>query len=178
MPFEIKTERLKLKELSLDDAPFIHELLNSPEWLAHIGDRNIKTLDDARRYLKGPIDSYATHGYGLWRVGLRDNDEPIGICGIIRRISLEGPDLGFALLPGHVGKGYGFEASAGCLRFANDHLGINRLLAITTPSNARSIKLLQTLGFAHEEDLLLPGEVQEVMLFAKELDGAGAESLG
>lgn len=149
----LRTERLVLDELGDADAPFLLELLNEPAFIANIADRGVRSVDDAIAYLRaGPQASYERHGHGLWRVALADSDEPIGICGLLRRDSLPDPDIGYALLSRFAGRGYALEAAAATLRVAREHFGIDRLLAITHPDNAGSIRLLRKLGFADASD--------------------------
>lgn len=144
----LETRRLRLRELGPQDAPFILSLVNDPDWLRHIGDRGVRTLDDARAFIEdGPIASYESHGFGLWLTELRTDAEPIGMCGILKREYLDCPDLGYALLPGFRHNGYAREASAGVLQHARRTLGIPALDAIVAPRNRRSIRLLEALGF-------------------------------
>jgi len=143
----ITTARLTLERFTLDDASFIVELLTDPDWLRHIGDRGVRTVDDARGYLEnGPMASYVAHGFGLYRVALRDEGVPIGMCGLLRRESLPDGDLGFAFLPAHRAQGFAVEAASATLAYARESLGLDRILAIVSPGNAGSIGVLQQLG--------------------------------
>lgn len=163
-------ERLTLRPFKLDDAPFILELLNDPDWLRYIGDRGVRTLDDARAYLQnGPLASYARHGFGLLMVELKDGAIPIGMCGLIKRAELDDVDLGFAFLPEFRGKGYASEAGAAVMAHARDSLGLKRVVAITTQDNAGSIKVLRKLGFRFERLIAWPGEELELNLFAADV---------
>jgi RimJ/RimL family protein N-acetyltransferase len=147
----LSTPRLRLSPFTLDDAPFVLELVNDPDWLRYIGDRNVRGLEDARRYLReGPIASYARNGFGLLRVALATTAEPVGMCGMVRRDTLPGPDLGFAFLPRYRGHGYAREAVDAVLADARERLRLDRILAITTPDNAGSIALLEKAGFTFE----------------------------
>jgi RimJ/RimL family protein N-acetyltransferase len=165
----LHTPRLTLRPFTLDDAPFILELLNDPDWLRYIGDRGVRTLDDARAYLhNSPIASYARNGFGLMRVELKDGATPIGMCGLIRRAELDDVDLGFAFLPAFRGQGYATEASAAVLAHAHQALGLQRIVAITTQDNAGSIAVLRKLGFQFERLMSWPGEEAKLNLFAIE----------
>jgi RimJ/RimL family protein N-acetyltransferase len=160
----LSTERLTLCEFDCDDAPFILDLLNTESWIKYIGDRNVHTIADAEAYLQnGPINSYRQHGYGLWMVALKDNNTPIGMCGIIKRDTLDMPDIGFAFLPAFIGKGYAFESAAATLRLAFDSLGLTELLAITLPENHNSIRLLEKIGMSLKEEIRW-AETGEVLL--------------
>jgi ribosomal-protein-alanine N-acetyltransferase len=164
----LETERLALRRLTPEDAAFMRRLVNEPSWLEFIGDRGVRTEEDAREYLRtGAIASYETHGFGLWAVTLRDSDAPIGICGLVRRDFLDDVDLGFAFLPEFQAKGYGREAGAAVVDYARRVLGLARLVAITVPANSRSIALLEKLGFVLEKRMEHPGR-SEVLLFARE----------
>jgi [ribosomal protein S5]-alanine N-acetyltransferase len=143
----IETERLSLRRLDAGDAPFILELVNEPGWLRFIGDRKVHDLDAARLYIEnGPQAMYRRYGYGLYRVQLHDGT-PIGLCGLVKRDGLEDVDLGFALLGRFEGRGYAREAAAASLTHAAREHGLGRVAAITDPANARSIHLLQAVGF-------------------------------
>ena len=108
----LATDRLLLRELTIKDASFIFRLVNEPTWLEHIGDKNVRSVDDAQRYiLEGPVDSYKANGYGLYLVVLKPTDTPIGLCGLVKRDELAHADIGFALLPGYAGMGYGYESA-------------------------------------------------------------------
>lgn len=163
----IATERLLLRRLTEDDAAFILELTNDPDWLRHIGDRGIRSLDDARRYVEtGPMEMYARLGFGLWAVERREGGGPIGICGLIGRDWLEAPDLGVAFLPAFRGMGYAREAAAATLDHGREALGIERVLAIVSPENALSIRLLEGLGMRLDRTAVPPGDTREVHVFA------------
>jgi ribosomal-protein-alanine N-acetyltransferase len=168
----LSTERLSLRQLTMDDAPFILELTNDPHWLLHIGDRGIRTLDDARRYVEnGPMEMYGRLGFGLWAVEPRGGGAPLGICGLLRRDWLDGVDVGFAFLPAHRGVGYAREAAAATLQHARDAFGIDRVLAIVSPANAASIRLLERLGMALERTARPPGDGGEVCVYGRTLTG-------
>ena len=162
----IATERLDVCYLTVEDAPFILRLVNTPEWIQYIGDRNVHTNDDAIQYIvNGPVKSYETHGFGLFLVKLKNDRTPVGICGLIKRDSLEDVDIGFAYLPEHMGKGYAFEAASATLRYGIGQLKLPRIVAITVTANQRSIKLLEKLGMAFDKMVPSPGE-DDLMLFA------------
>lgn len=163
----LQTPRLLLRELTDADAPFVLALLNDPGFLQHIGDKGVRTLDDARGYLQsGPFASYAAHGFGLWRVALRGDDEAIGMCGLLRRDWLDAPDLGYAFLPAARGRGLAQEAADAVLRLARERLGLHRVLAIVSRDNAASIRLLERAGFAREVDVVPPGSDETLALYA------------
>jgi [ribosomal protein S5]-alanine N-acetyltransferase len=154
----LETERSILRRLDIDDAQFILTLLNEPSFLRYIGDKKVRNLDDARRYLlDGPLASYEKHGFGLYAVELKDSHAPIGMCGLLKRDELSDPDIGFAFLPDFWNKGFAFEAASSVLNYALKDLNLKRVLAIVNPDNESSIKLLQKLGFKFER---IKGEVE------------------
>ncbi|MFN7928825.1 MAG: GNAT family N-acetyltransferase [Blastocatellia bacterium] len=158
------TERLQLRRFTLDDAAFILQLLNEPSFLTNIGDKGVRTVDDAREYLRtGPLASYAQHGFGLLLVELQNT--PIGMCGILKRDGLDAPDIGYALLPRYWSQGYAIEAATAVLQYAYITLQLNRILAITKPDNTASIRVLEKLGFVFTEMVKLPGAATESRLF-------------
>ena len=128
----LQTERLILSEFTFDDAPFIIEIVNTPKWLQFIGNRNVKTIDDAKNYLaNGPLKSYKKFGFGLYKVTLKKENIPIGMCGLIKRDTLEHPDIGFAFLPQHEKKGYAFESAFATLVYAKANFKLQRIVAIS-----------------------------------------------
>jgi [ribosomal protein S5]-alanine N-acetyltransferase len=162
----LETERLHLRLPADADAPFILAMVNDPDWLRYIGDRKVHNLEDARGYIaKGPLATHARHGHSLLLVALKDGT-PIGLCGLLRRDTLEQPDIGFAFLPQYRGQGYALEAAAAVLADGRDRLGLRRILAITSPDNSASGRLLQKLGLRLEGLRLLPGEAREVKLYS------------
>jgi RimJ/RimL family protein N-acetyltransferase len=143
----LETERLLLRPLTTDDAPFILTLLNEPSFLRFIGDKKVRNLEDARQYiLTGPMASYQRHGLGLLAVELKASQTPIGMCGLLKREELPDPDIGFAFLPDFWGQGFAFEAAKAVMNDAREGLKLNRILAIVNPDNDASIKLLERLG--------------------------------
>lgn len=163
----ITTERLTLAPFTLDDDAFILRLLNEPSFIKNIADRGVRTLEDARAYLSnGPMASYAANGFGLWRVSLRAEGTPIGMCGLIRRKGLADVDLGYALLPEYTGQGYAVEAARAALEFGWASLGLTRIIAIVSPGNERSVRVLEKLGFAREGTTRLPDDTLDLLLFA------------
>ena len=171
----LETDRLVLRRLTGEDAPFILRLLNEPSFLQHVGDRGVTNLADAKQYiLSGPVASYERHGFGLFLVELKESGAPIGICGLLKRDALDDVDLGFAFVPESWFKGYAFESTTATLAYAHDTHHLKRLVAITSQDNVASIKLLVKLGFYFERMVLMPGDRAEVKLFAKRLGGEDA----
>ncbi|HEY1630973.1 MAG TPA: GNAT family N-acetyltransferase [Rhizomicrobium sp.] len=165
----LETERLYLRHLDRGDEAFILELLNSRGFLENIGDRGVRTLDDAWGYISNSaMASYARNGFGLYRTALKDSGAPIGICGLVKREGLDEPDLGFAFLEQHWRKGYAAEAAAGVLQHARD-LGLGRLLAITALGNRGSIAVLEKLGFRFDKTIRLPAHDADSRLFSLDL---------
>lgn len=166
MNYYLETERLRLREFTLDDTGFIIELLNSPGWIRFIGDRNVKTEEQAINYLEnGPLKSYMKNGFGLSLVERKDDNKAIGMCGIIWRENLENPDIGFAFLPEYNGRGYAFEISSATLYYAKDKLGLSRISAITLEDNVSSIRLLEKLGLRFTRTFSFPNSEEELLLY-------------
>lgn len=166
----LATARLRIRELTPADAPFILALLNDPDFIRNIGDRNVRTPDDARRYIEaGPMASYARHGFGLCLVQTIDG-EAIGICGVLKRDELPAPDIGFAFLPAYRSQGYALEAATAVLTYVRDVLRMPRLLAIVNPANQASIRLLERLGLAFDRIVRLSERSAELALYAVTFD--------
>lgn len=166
----LETERLLLRPFTTDDAPFILELVNDPSFIQNIGDRGVRTLADAEAYIRnGPVASYTRNGFGLYLVALKETDESIGICGLIKRAGLEDVDIGYAFLPKFWSKGYAVESALAVKAYAKDVLGLRRLLAITDPANESSIRVLEKLGFQFERMVRLSQDDIDLKLFAIDL---------
>ena len=162
----LETERLSLREFNTTDATFIIQLLNSKGWLKFIGDRHIKTLEQAENYLtNGPMKSYSVNGFGLSMVELKNTHTPIGMCGLIKRDNLPDIDIGFAFLEEFMGNGYAFEIAQATINFAKENLQKETILAITIPTNVRSINLLKKIGMKFEKNFSFEGSTEELMLF-------------
>lgn len=165
-PHVLATERLDLRELDDGDDAFMLALLNDPAFLEHIGDRGVRTLDQARAYVQaGPVASYAQHGFGLYAVIERATQRPIGLCGLVRRPTLADVDLGFAFLPAFRAQGYARESAQAVLGHAHAVLGLRRIVAIVAPGNAASARLLERLGFRFERLFRHDDNGEELRLF-------------
>ncbi|QSX31385.1 GNAT family N-acetyltransferase [Shewanella cyperi] len=161
----IITERLRLRELTAADAAFMLELLNTQGFITNIGDRGVRTLEQARQYLMdGPIASYAQNGFGLWLMERSLDGMALGLCGLIRRDTLPHVDIGYALLPAFEGQGYAFEAARAAMAFAVEQ-GIHPVVAIVNPDNQASIQLLLKLGLKYQHLITLPNIPHEVALY-------------
>lgn len=166
MKIILETERLILREFTPNDTVFIVNLLNSPGWLEFIGDRNVKNVNQAKDYLlNGPIKNYQENGFGLWLVELKHDKTPIGMCGLLKRDYLDNPDIGFAFLPDYTGKGYAFEVAKATINYAKDSLNIPCVMAITIPTNKRSIHLLERIGLRFIKIISSQTGSEELMLF-------------
>lgn len=166
----LETERLVLRQFSLDDAEFILELLNEPSFIQNIGDRGVRTLDDARAYiLRVPVKSYEQHGFGLYLVILKESSESIGMCGLIKRDTLEDVDIGYAFLPKFWSKGYAIESALAVKAYARDVIGLKRLVAITDPENQASIRVLEKIGLRFEKMVRLSDDDIELKLLAADI---------
>ncbi len=155
----LSTDRLSLLRILPEDAPFIFELMTSQKWITNIGNRGIKTVADAEKYIHQTFQkSYDEHGYGLYKIQLKETKQSAGICGFVKRTYLDAPDLGFALLTEYEKKGIGYEAAAAVLQYGFTELLFEKVYAITLPSNAASIALLIKLGFTEKVSIQQNGE--------------------
>jgi len=163
----LSTSRTRLRELVHADAPFVLELLNERTFLRAIGDKGVRTLADAERYIDdGPRASYARYGLGLLLIERRSDREALGIAGLIRRAGLDGPHLRIALLERHVGHGYATEAGQAVLETDVDRHRTGRpTYAVAAPDDERAIRLLDELDFQFERTVELPRAGNEMALF-------------
>lgn len=166
-----ETDRLLLMKVTLDDAPFFVKLMNSPKWIEFIGDRKIRSIDDARAHLKRTIlKSYEECGFGFYKVLLKgENNRVIGISGLVKRKQLEDVDIGFGFLPKYEGQGFGYESSQVVLKLAKEKFKLNKISAITVASNTNSIKLIEKLGLTYQKKVNPFEEDEELLLFVKNL---------
>ena len=163
----LETERLVLRKISNDDAEFIVELLNQPSFLRYIGDKEVRNVVDAVRYIQtGPIASYERFGFGLYLVALKETGVSIGICGLLKRDSLPDVDVGFAFLPRYWSQGYAFESASAVMTYGRSVLGMRRIVAITSLDNDASIRLLEKIGLKFERLIKIAEDQPEVRLFA------------
>ena len=165
----VETERLIIRELdSAADAEFIFALLNTPKFLQYIGDRGVRSVEDAALFIESRYgQSYRDHGFGLYAVVQKDCEKQAGICGFVKRDQFEFPDIGFAFLPEFERHGYGFESAAAMMRYGRETLGLSRVFAITSPDNDASGRLLEKLGFAFT-GLIDSPENEKLRLFASD----------
>jgi RimJ/RimL family protein N-acetyltransferase len=169
----LKTERLELRELALGDDEFILKLLNEPGFLRHIGDKGVRSPADAREYIaKGPMQSYGRFGFGLYLTCLAGREEPVGICGLLKRDTLPDADLGFAFLSRYWSKGYATESAAAVLDHGKRRLRLKRIVAITAPDNRGSIAVLEKVGLKFERLVRLGDDAHDLKLFGP---GDGAD---
>jgi len=156
---------LNLREASLDDAEFIFKLLNNPTWIKHIGDRKIRTVKDAVQYIEQSlIQSYNENGFGLYIMELKQGLIPLGLCGFLKRETLENVDIGFAILPEHAGQGFTYEAASQIIHSSEFPI----IYGITYQANVASIKLLKKLGLRYLYNFQFGNYEEESMLFSNE----------
>lgn len=164
----LETDRLILRRMSVADAAFVLRLVNEPSWLQFIGDKGVRTLQDAREYiLSGPVAMYERCGFGMYLTELKHGRVPVGMCGLIKRDTLPDVDIGFAFLPEFWGHGYAYEAASAVLAHGQETLGLRRIVAITSPDNHSSIRLLEKMGLKFEQMLALSPN-DPVRLFARQ----------
>ncbi len=163
-----ETPRLRLRELQPErDAGFLLQVLNAPAFVRNVGDRGVRTEADASRYIRERIvASYKQFGFGMWLVELKETSDPIGICGLIKRDTLEDIDIGFSLLEGFWACGYAFEAARATMEYGWTVAKLSRVVAIVAPHNASSIRLLEKLGMRFERMTSVTPDGPELMLFA------------
>ena len=164
-----ETERLILKPTDKEDVEFIFKIMNTPKYYKYIGDRNIRTLEDAENYItQKMMPQYEKMGFGNFTVTLKSDSSKIGFCGIYVRPSLETPDIGFAFFEEYEGKGYAYEASSLLKQLAKDEFGLKKLSGITVEYNHSSRKLLEKLGLKFQKKFFMEGDPEELMYYETE----------
>lgn len=170
IPPELETSRLTLRRLEFADAPFVVAQLNQPSFIANIGDRGVRSIEDAHRYLReGPMAMYEKYGFGLWQVMRNSDNAAIGMCGLLRRDNLPDADLGYAFLPEYWGAGFAFEAAEATLRHGARKFGLERIIAVVSEGNTASIRLLEKLGLRYERMFAMRPDEPEVRLYGRTL---------
>ena len=163
----LETNRLQLREMTVEDAPFILELVNTSAWYKYIGDRGIITIEQAQKYIETSyLESYTNNGFGAYVMIDKDNETKMGTCGLYKRPDLDHPDIGFALLPQYTKKGFAHEATSALMDYAKNNLGIMTILAITLEENSNSIALLEKVGLRKIDTITLEGDEAELLLFS------------
>ncbi|MCG8633394.1 MAG: GNAT family N-acetyltransferase [Desulfobacterales bacterium] len=162
----LETGRLILRQYTFDDAPFILALLNDASYIRNIGDKKVRTREDAKHHLMtGPMESYRQNKFGLYCVELKESRTAIGTCGLLKRDFLVVNDIGYAFLPEFRSKGYAREAVAGVLAYSKQKFSLSEIAAIVNPDNSPSIRLLENLGFYYKKTIRLPDTQKEVRLY-------------
>lgn len=154
----LETARLHLRHVELRDADLFIELLNDPAFIRYVADRGVRTNEQAVAYLEEKIlPSYKKHGFGFYVAELKETGEPIGICGLVKRETLDDVDVGFSMLRKFWGRGYATEAAAAVMDYGRTALGLPRVVAIAASENTNSINVLKKLGLRFEKTIRLPG---------------------
>lgn len=162
----IETARLLIRPMTLDDAPFVFELLNSPLWLQNIGDRGILTLEDAKRQIEEKYFPGYVDGLGNFLAIEKATGKSIGSCGLYKRDILDHPDIGFAFLPEFIGMGFGYESALALKAYAFKTLKIKKLLGFTLPENIASRALLEKLGLVEVGDFKFEEDKETLLLYS------------
>lgn len=164
-----ETERLTLQPTSEEDAAFIFELVNTPKWLANIGDRNVKSVEEAKAYIKDKMTPQLKKlGYGNYTLIRKLDNTKIGTCGLYDREGLEGIDIGFALLPAYENMGFGLESASKLKDVGIKKFNIKLISAITTKENIASQKLIEKLGLKFIKIVKIPNDEEELLLYSRE----------
>lgn len=169
--FELRTERLSLRRLTLFDADLMLSIWNDPAFIQHVADRGIRTIEQAQEALsQGAFKLYEDYGYGPYRVALAEDDKEIGICGLFRREGFDDPDIGYSVLPQFCGRGFAYEAASAVLHHARTDLKLTKICAFISPQNAASIGLAEKLGLKYEKAARLAGECEDVNFYSLAFD--------
>lgn len=153
---EIETKRLLIRPIKITDSSFILHLLNSEGWLQFIGDRKVKSVLDAEKYIQSILEN-ENFFYSVFE--LRESKQPVGIITFLYRDIQQFPDIGFAMLQKFYNKGYALEATKKYLEEIVNERKVNKIIAITLPDNLKSIRLIERLGFSYEEKILNRSEI-------------------
>lgn len=162
-----ETKRLLLKPMVLEDAPFLIELLNTPKWIQFIGERNVKTIEEAEKYItERMLPQLEELGYGNYVVIRKSDNTKIGTCGLYNREGIDGLDIGFAFLPQYEKQGFAFEAANRIKQAGFNEFGISQISAITIKENIASQKLIEKLGLKFEKIINLPNDPEDLLFYS------------
>lgn len=163
----VETPRLRIRELTIDDAEFVFGLVNEPSFLANIGDKGVKDLEGARQFiLKSPWTCQEKHGYGQFLVELKEGGDPVGVCGLLDRENLDVTDVGFAILPQYRKRGFAFEAASAMMEYGHLTLGIGKIVGLTSEDNIASIRVLEKLGMRFERVVKMSDDDPGTVLYS------------
>jgi ribosomal-protein-alanine N-acetyltransferase len=162
----LQTERLVLSRLSYADCEFIVELVNEPSFKRYIGDKKVRSHEDAQEYLRnGPVGSYERHGFGMFLVRDKSDNTPMGMCGLVKREKFDAPDVGFAFLQRFWANGYALESAIAVLEYGKNILQLPRIIAMVDSDNEASIRLVEKLGMTFASMVRMPGESQDINMY-------------
>lgn len=162
-----ETARLRIRRLTVEDAVFVLALTNEPAFLAHIGDKGLRSVEDAERFLReGPWTNQPRPGYGQFAVELKETGSPVGVCGLLYREGLDLSDVGFAVLSQYRGQGLAFEAAEAVMRYGRSTLGLTQIVGLTSRSNVASIRLLEKLGLRFERMAAMGDKGKKAALYS------------
>ena len=166
----LETERLRLRPLAVDDAEFVIALLGDPDFIRNIGDRGVRTVDQAADYIRnGPKGLSEDFGWRIWLITAREDQTPIGTCALLKRAVMDDVEIGYALMPQFRSNGYASEAASAVARHAREAFGFTRLAAVVNPDNAASIRVLEKLGMRFQRMIRLADDEPEIMLLRVDL---------
>ncbi len=161
-----ETERLLLKPVGKEDAAFIVEMFNTPQWINNIGDRNVHSIEEAEAYIEIKMrPQFERLGFGNYIMIRKSDGIKLGSCGLYDREGLDGIDIGYALIPKFERQGYAIEAASKMLELAEHHFSLQEVLAITTPENIPSQKVLAKLGLEFVRTIQLANDLKELNLY-------------
>jgi len=163
----LETDRLLINKITIDDAEFILELMNDKDWIKNIGDKGVRTIEDAQAYIQNRfLKTYTESNCGFYSLNLKKNHQFIGIAGLVDREGLDHIDIGYGMLPQFRGNGYAFEATKAIYDYGYQDLKLEKIVAIVNPDNLSSIKLLSKLGLEFEKMIRLPDEEIDILLYS------------
>ena len=163
----VETKRLSVREITIEDAQFVLRLVNEPSFVSNIGDKGVRNLNDAERFIQ---DGYWTNqerpGHGMFLVALKDGGDPIGGCGLLYRKALDVTDIGFAFLPEYWNRGFAYEAAEAIMEYGHSSLGVKKIVGLTSADNLGSIKLLQKLGLDFDKTVKMSDDDPGTVLYS------------
>ena len=148
-PFPVlTTERLTLRQLSIDDQQNIFALRSDPEVNKYLGREPSKTIEDAISFISKINDNIKKNNSLYWVITLTATKTFVGtICLFDFLTETNSCEIGYELMLKYQGQGIMKEAAEKVIDYAFQTLNLKKIAAFTHNGNQHSAKLLNKLNF-------------------------------
>lgn len=151
---DLETERLLLRQMTLDDAADMYEYGSDPEMTRFTSWETHRSIDDARAFLQREVSGFEDQIGGSWGIVYNADGKFIGAIGFsLRQPGCQVQEIGFHIARGYWGQGLMTECARAVIRFSFENLGVNRIQATCEPENIASTRVLEKCGMSYEGTL-------------------------